>query len=213
MIHRFHYLTQDMPTKTHEEQALMACRSGVKWIQLRMKNKDDLEKRAVAKKVKQICSDYNTSLIINDYVSLAKEMDADGVHLGKYDMSPQKARAVLGKNKIIGGTANTFSDILNLHDNVDYLGVGPFKFTTTKQNLSPILGTCGYIDIKEAADIKGVTTPIIAIGGIEVEDIGNIMATGIYGVAISSAVNKAENPSKVIESIINQLVSTGLKYQ
>ncbi len=100
-----------------------------------MKNKSYEEWLQIAKEVKSVCDKYQTILIINDNAEIAKEIDADGVHLGKNDMSVAEARAILGKDKIIGGTANTVEDIEYLQSaGVDYIGLGPYKFTETKKS-------------------------------------------------------------------------------
>ena len=104
-------------------------------------------------------------------MELVKQIGADGVHLGKLDMPIKEARERLGKDFIIGGTANTFEDIRqHAADGADYIGCGPFRFTTTKQKLSPILGLDGYHSILTQMREKGITIPVVAIGGITRED-------------------------------------------
>jgi thiamine-phosphate pyrophosphorylase len=166
-----------------------ACRGGVDWIQLRVKNKSEDELKAIAEETKNICKQYRSKLIINDNVKLAKLVGADGVHLGKEDMPVAEARAILGQDFIIGGTANTFEDIESLvRAGVDYIGLGPFRFTHTKANLSPILGLDGYIEILKKCAEQGIQIPLIAIGGIQMNDIGALLSTGVYGIAVSSAI-------------------------
>ena len=148
MISKLQYITQDIPDRTHAELAGEACLHGISWVQFRSKllKGDDLIKSALD--VKNICTYYKSIFIINDYVRLAKEIKADGVHLGKSDITPIEARKILGSGFLIGGTANTFEDILSLHEQgVDYIGLGPFRFTETKKNLSPIFGIDGYKEI------------------------------------------------------------------
>jgi thiamine-phosphate pyrophosphorylase len=124
---------------------------------------------------KKLCSDYQAVCIINDHVQIAKDVDADGVHLGLKDMSVEKARYILGENKIIGGTANTFSDILQrMVERCDYIGLGPLRFTSTKEQLSPILGFEGYGEIINSLKEKSIEIPkIFAIGGVVLEDINS----------------------------------------
>jgi thiamine-phosphate pyrophosphorylase len=137
---------------------------------------------------------FDAKLIINDNVTLAHEILADGVHLGKTDMKPDEARSILGENFIIGGTANTFDDIYFLQsEEVDYIGLGPFRFTTTKEKLSPILGIEGYERIIKKCREENVSIPIIAIGGIKSEDVRELIKVGVYGVAVSSAINLSNN--------------------
>jgi len=175
------------------------CKSGIDWLQLRVKNWTYEKVLSLAKEVKAICENYNVTFIINDNVTIAKECGADGVHLGKNDMPPSEARMVLGSDAIIGGTANTFEDIQRLaNQKVDYIGCGPFRFTTTKQNLSPIVGLEGYKKRAEQMKQAGISVPVVAVGGITEDDVAEIVSTGINGVAVSSFIAKAENKSEVV---------------
>ena len=202
-ISKFHYITVDNEKISHEEQIERACDGGAKWIQLRIKNKDIEDIKSIAFRVKAICKIYGATFIINDYVELAKELQADGVHLGKSDMSVTKARKILGDEYIIGGTANTIGDIKQLQQEmVNYIGLGPYRFTETKKNLSPLLGIEGYKNIIGLCKSDNIKIPIIAIGGIKYEDISLILQTGIYGIAISSAITFAENPTQEIEKYL-----------
>ena len=199
-IARFHYLTQDLPDITHQQLAQTACENGIRWIQLRVKNKSFEEWLRIARDVKSICDRFGSTLIINDNVEIAKAVNADGVHLGKEDMPVAEAQKILD-NKIIGGTANTIEDIGQLQNaGVDYIGLGPFRFTSTKENLSPVLGLQNYSAILQSCNSA---IPIIAIGGIKVQDVKPFLDSGVYGVAVSSAINLAEDKSKVIKEFDN----------
>ncbi len=194
MIARLHYITQDIVDVPHQELAITACSAGIDWVQLRLKNRSYNEWEDIAFKTEMVCRKYHARLIINDNVSIAKAVKADGVHLGKTDMSPREARLELGSKAIIGGTANSFEDIEKLNEEgVDYIGLGPFRFTTTKENLSPVLGIEGYKTILVQCKKKGITIPIIAIGGIQIEDVKLIAETGVYGIAVASAIGCAPN--------------------
>jgi thiamine-phosphate pyrophosphorylase len=150
-ISRFHYLTQDLPDISHQELAEIACKNGIRWIQLRVKNKPFEDWLQIAKDVKQICNHFQTTLIINDHAEIAKAVDADGVHVGKNDVSVLAARKIVGESKIIGATANTLEDIITHQKNgVNYIGLGPYKFTKTKEKLNPILGLEGYSIIQQS---------------------------------------------------------------
>src|SRR5687767_12955822 len=178
-IASFHYITQDLDSVSHAELTQKACSAGVKWVQLRVKNKSYDEWLSIACDVKSICDVYGSMLIINDNVQIALETGAAGVHLGKEDMNPQEARKLLGEGFIIGGTANTSEDVLRLQRyGVDYIGIGPFRFTSTKQNLSPVLGLEGLSTIAVNPELK---TPLIAVGGIRQEDVELLMEAGISG--------------------------------
>ncbi|MES2732201.1 MAG: thiamine phosphate synthase [Bacteroidota bacterium] len=203
LISKLHYIT------TNPEQAEQACKGGANWVQLRIKNKPYEEWKSMALATQKVCKQYGAKLIINDNVMLAKEIKADGIHLGKEDMSPVEARALVGKNTIIGGTANTSADIQRLSEaKVDYIGLGPFRFTATKDNLSPILGLEGYQNIIRYCRITGISLPIIAIGGITLSDVAALLNTGIHGVAISSAITQAEDITAAAKQFMNQLQET-----
>ena len=177
------------------EGARMALEGGCKWIQLRMKGATDDEVRAAAKAIQPLCKRHEAVFVIDDRVALAKELKADGVHLGKNDMPVGEARHVLGEDFIIGGTANTFEDIELLYrQGADYIGCGPFRFTTTKQNLAPVLGLDGYFTLVNRMRAAGILLPVVAIGGIRFEDIPDIMRTGVRGIAVSGAVLGAPDP-------------------
>ena len=188
------------------EQVKMVLEGGCKWIQLRMKEATDEEVKAVAEELIPLCKEADAILVINDRVELVKEMEVTGVHLGKKDMPVAEARNLLEGGPIIGATANTAGDIFALKGiDVDYVGLGPFHHTTTKENLSPILGLEGYRKIMKEIREAGVQLPVVAIGGITLEDIDDVMATGVNGVAISGAIINAENPVEYTKAILNKL--------
>ena len=201
MISRLHYITQgNIPGKTHIELAEQALQGGVDWVQLRMKTESDEEKRALAKEMRRLCTSFGAQFIINDHVELAKEFDADGIHLGKTDMPVPDARKIFGEEKIYGGTANEWQDIEKLHSwSVDYIGFGPLRFTTTKDNLSPIVGIEGYRNTVAQMNQQNINIPMIAIGGVQLDDLAPLAQTGVYGVAIASPINKAEHAVQVAE--------------
>lgn len=173
----------------------LALKGGCRWVQLRMKEATDAEFVAEAKKVKALCEEYHAVFIIDDKVNLVRQTGADGVHLGKNDMPIDEARRILGPEYIIGGTANTLDDVDRLYRaGADYIGCGPFRFTTTKKNLSPVLGIEGYRKIIRGMRQRGIVLPMVAIGGILPADVRAIMETGVSGVAVSGAVLTAENP-------------------
>ena len=189
----------------------MALEGGCRWIQLRMKDASEEEVLKAAKSTRKLCRKYGAVFILDDYVELVERTGADGVHLGKNDMPIDKARRLLGKDKIIGGTANTFEDVKRIYSaGADYIGCGPFRFTTTKKKLSPILGLDGYSRIIEQMNTYGINIPIIAIGGILLQDVSDIMQTGVSGVAVSGAILNANNddtPVTTMKRFINKLKS------
>ncbi len=172
-----------------------ALEGGCRWVQLRMKEAKPEDIIETGKQARRLCDKYSAKLIIDDHVELVKETGADGVHLGKNDMPISEARKILGNDLIIGGTANTFDDVRNHYEaSADYIGCGPFRFTTTKKVLAPILGLQGYSDITARMKAEGIDIPIIAIGGITLDDIPDLMQTGINGIAISGSILQAEDP-------------------
>jgi thiamine-phosphate pyrophosphorylase len=190
---------------TNAADAEKACKGGVRWVQLRVKNKPADEWQAIALETKKVCAQYGATFIVNDNVEIAKAVDADGVHLGKEDMQPDEARKILGNNFIIGGTANTMDDIRRLNEmNVDYIGLGPFRFTSTKANLSPVLGINGYAEIILQCAIENTQIPVIAIGGIQLTDIEGLLQTGVNGIAVSSAIAGAEDIEVAARNFIEQ---------
>jgi thiamine-phosphate pyrophosphorylase len=160
-----------------------------------MKGATAVEVEKAARKAKILCERYGGALYVNDHVEVCLRVGAKGVHLGKSDMPVYEARKRLGQHFIIGGTANTFEDIRRLNgEGVDYIGLGPFRFTATKERLSPLLGLEGYQRISEQCRMEGITLPVIAIGGIVLSDVPAIKATGVSGIAISSAILGASDP-------------------
>lgn len=205
---KLQFITHQTDTYSYYDSAELALRGGCRWIQLRMKEAsiDGLEKEAI--KIQALCRAYEATFIIDDHVELAYKLKADGVHLGKNDMPIIEARKLLGKDFIIGGTANTYHDIeLHYQHGADYIGLGPFRFTATKKNLSPILGIEGYTEIMNRMRTAGIELPVVAIGGITVADIPNIMRAGVTGIALSGAILNAEDPILETRQVLDSVRS------
>jgi thiamine-phosphate pyrophosphorylase len=204
---RLQFITNQWSPIPIEEQVERACRGGCSWIQLRFKDQDESKWPDLLTNVRSICQTYGAFLIINDHVEMALKSRADGVHVGKDDMCPDKARQLLGKQSIVGGTANTLEDILTLQSKgVDYIGLGPFRQTSTKQKLAPVLGIDGYEKIINRMKKENIALPVVAIGGITVQDIPRIMQTGVHGIALSSAI--AHHPdAEAITRQIHELIT------
>lgn len=203
------YISHFTPQISYAEGIRMALEGGCRWIQLRMKDASAEEIIACAEEVIPLCRRHGAKFLLDDHVELVRQLGADGVHLGKNDMPVDEARKILGQDIIIGGTANTIEDIIRLHkQGADYIGCGPFRFTTTKKNLSPILGLDGYKSIVLKMKELGIALPIVAIGGITVEDIPAVMGTGVSGIALSGAILGAPDPvemtARIIETIDNR---------
>jgi len=205
-ISKLQFITMDLKNKSHELLAEKACEGGARWIQLRIKDKPYEYWLTTAEKVKNICDRYQAELIINDHVQIARQIGAAGVHLGQTDMHPNDARKILGSNAIIGGTANTFEELkAHVERGVDYIGLGPFRYTTTKLNLSPVIGIEGYKTLLKKCADENIQVPVIAIGGIEVADIHEILQTGVYGIAISSAISFAKDETLKTSEFITEI--------
>lgn len=205
MRNKLHYITQaGKQGETHAAMARRACAAGVRWVQLRIKDRPTEHIWEQAAETLKICREFGATFIVNDHVEVACAVGADGVHLGKTDMDVTEARKLLGSKKIIGGTANTLEDVKALaQKGVDYVGLGPFRFTTTKQNLSPVLGVEGYRRILQACRVLPIPIPVIAIGGIQAEDVVLLLETGIHGIAMASAINYASKPYEVMHKILD----------
>lgn len=203
-ISKIQYISQGGTPAEHLLNIKEVCKGGVDWVQLRLKKVSDELYAETAVLAKGICDAYQVKLIINDNVQVAQDIQADGVHLGKEDMHPEQARQILGSDKIIGGTANTLDDCIRLSQvGVDYIGLGPYRFTTTKENLSPVLGIEGYQSIVRDLVNREVNLPIIGIGGIQPEDVIHLHHTGVHGIAISGALTNTNNIDEVIENFRN----------
>ncbi len=188
------------------EEVQMVLEGGCKWVQLRMKDASDEEFRETALEIIPMCQENEAFLVFDDRVELAIELSVHGVHLGKHDMNPLEAREMMGPGAIIGCTANTTEDILKLKGwDVDYVGLGPFRYTTTKNNLSPIIGLEGYSRIVNAVREADIELPIVAIGGITIDDIEPLMETGINGVAMSGAIINADDPVDYTRRVLEKL--------
>ncbi|MGK6343146.1 thiamine phosphate synthase [Chryseobacterium sp. DT-3] len=198
-MEKLQYISQGSTREEQELNIRNALDNGIQWLQVRWKNVHENEFFQLCEISKKLCSEYRAVCIINDHIQVAKDMDADGVHLGLKDVSIEIARHVLGKNKIIGGTANTLSDVLQrINEPCDYIGLGPLRFTATKEKLSPILGFEGYQDIIKNLKYKSIAIPkIYAIGGVVLADIKPLQEIGIYGVAVSGEITS--QPSVISE--------------
>lgn len=196
------------PSDAHSvvDGARLALNGGCRWVQLRHKDAGRGQLVDEGGEIMEACREVGATFIVDDHVEVVRELGADGVHLGKNDMPVSEARKILGPSKIIGATANTFDDIARAwRDGADYVGLGPFRFTTTKKNLSPVLGIEGYHSIFERCRAEGIGLPIVAIGGIMPDDIPQIIAAGASGTALSGCILNSTDPSAKTKEIINIL--------
>ncbi len=177
------------------DQIREVIKGGGRWIQIRMKGASDEEIKKVVDEIMPLCIEKEVFLILNDNPELAKALNVGGVHLGKTDMLPSQARLLLGAAAVIGCTANTFDDILAVRSlDVDYIGIGPYRYTETKKNLAPVLGIEGIKAITAQMTAKDITLPTVAVGGIRLEDVEPLMTEGgVNGVAVSGAIAFADD--------------------
>ncbi len=199
-IPRLQYISQGS-TETDQLAGIQrVLDAGIKWVQVRWKEADQAELSNLLEIVKPLCQSYDAYLCINDQMELAKEFEADALHLGLNDSPIAEARAIVGSATLIGGTANNFQDIKQrIEERVDYIGLGPLRFTSTKKSLSPILGYQGYEEIFENLRMQELSCPpIFAIGGVEWEDTDILQHLGLYGFAASNLFLKEPIPSELI---------------
>ena len=200
------FITHSNNRYGYVDGARLALEGGCRWVQLRMKGATEAEFMAAATEIGRLCKKHGATFVLDDHVEWVEKTGADGVHLGKNDMPIDEARKILGSDKIIGGTANTFEDVERLYrQGADYIGCGPFRFTTTKKNLSPVLGLEGYQHIVDQMKSHGINLPIVAIGGILESDIKSILATGVSGIAVSGGILNAENPVEEMQRFLKHL--------
>lgn len=202
MLERVYFISQQTATKTHLAAIEEALEAGCRLVQLRVKKEPEAVVLEQAKKAKALCDHYNAKLVINDYPHVAKSVGAWGIHVGLQDLSPREVRAIVGPDMIVGGTANTFEHIQQrVQEGVDYIGLGPFRFTSTKEKLSPILGLEGYQRIMEQVRAANIQLPIVAIGGIVSDDVSGLRDAGLSSVAVSGAIMNALDPLDEVDRI------------
>ncbi|MDE6243129.1 MAG: thiamine phosphate synthase [Muribaculaceae bacterium] len=200
------FITSAPDAETTASQACEAMAGGCRWVQVRMKDAPDSEAEQAVRLIAPEARRHGAVLIVDDRVELAARMpEIDGVHLGHNDMPRPEARVILGSGKIMGSTANTPEQALALAPLSDYLGVGPFRYTTTKKNLAPILGVDGLARVMTSLTAAGEFLPVVAIGGITPSDIETVMRTGVTGVALSGVIIGAADPVAKTQEIIKKL--------
>lgn len=206
MYNRLQYISQGETIEKQLYNIHQVLDAGCNWVQMRFKNQTQKDTFTLAEAVKSLCEEYLANFIVNDDLHLAEQIAADGVHLGLTDTKIDEARAILGTTKIIGGTANTYEDIENhVKNGCDYIGLGPFRFTNTKEKLSPILGLAGYFDILEKLKKNKIEIPVYAIGGITLRDVNPLMETGIYGIAVSGIITESDEKENLIQQLNEKL--------
>jgi thiamine-phosphate pyrophosphorylase len=203
-ISRFHYLTQDLPHRTHAEQTAMACQAGVNWIQYRCLSKPDEEMIPEIHEIASICDDWGATLILTNHYHLLDQVDAQGVHIEDMDADLSAIRDSITDEKTLGASAISIAQILALQKQgfADYVGYGPFAHTDTKPNNYPLLGYKGYLELEK----HPINIPVIAVGGIQLIDAEQLMkTTPIAGIAVSGAVNTAIDPKAMLREFYQKV--------
>jgi len=206
-ISKFHYLTQDLPHRSHIEQTAIACKAGANWIQYRCLTKSDSELIEELHQVASICDDWGATLTLTDHYHLLEQVDAQGVHLEDMQADVNKIREIISDEKTLGASANTFDDIQRIFSSgaVDYIGCGPFSLTKTKPNDFPLLGINGYAERIAKMKDTGIEIPVLAVGGIKIDDTEHLLKTGIHGIAVSASVNLADEPAEAIRDFYKRI--------
>ncbi|WP_316792724.1 thiamine phosphate synthase [Pedobacter frigoris] len=206
-IEKLHFITHDIEQLTHIEQAQIACETGAKWIQYRCLTKSDDELLKDINAIAEICDDWGATLIVTDHIHLNGKADIQGFHIEDMDADFLKIRAQLGEAITIGGSSHTIEGLIRLNkEGVDYAGLGPFYETTTKPNSFPLLGIDGYQKIMLELKDQQIDLPVLAVGGVKIDDVDALMQTGIFGIAASAAINQSENMRDAYASFYDKIM-------
>lgn len=211
---RLMLITHPTDCYTELQEVLLFLEGGGRWVQLRQKEGVDLQ---LACQLSALCHQYHALFCVDDDVRVALAARADGVHLGKQDMPLSEAWELVRAadrtdNFLVGATANTYDDIRRATAaGASYIGLGPYRYTQTKKNLSPILGLIAYQNIFHRAQEEGLhLPPIFAIGGITHDDIPALMKTGIHGIAVSGIIVQSDDPTRETQ-MLRRLVDNELR--
>ncbi len=206
-IGKLHILT-DVVLQTrfsHADLTRLAIRGGADTIQFRQKSGSTREMIEFARQMRQLCADHGVVFIVNDRVDVAIASEADGVHLGQDDFPIPLARTLLGKGRIIGGSAATIEEARKcLSDGADYVGFGPVYPTSSKDDAGPVSGVSILKEVAEA-----IPLPIIAIGGVSAENVPEVVQAGAHGIAVISAVCCQEDPERATRALYQALHHSG----
>jgi thiamine-phosphate pyrophosphorylase len=193
-IEKLQFITHDIEQHSHIEQARIACEAGAKWVQYRCLTKSDEELLKDINVIAELCDDWGATLIVTDHIHLNGKADIQGFHIEDMDADFRQLREELGEAITIGGSSNTLEGLLRIaEEGADYAGFGPFKVTTTKPNNAPLLGLEGYKDAIAILQQQQIELPVLAVGGVTLNDIDDLLKTGVFGIAASSAINQAED--------------------
>jgi thiamine-phosphate pyrophosphorylase len=205
-IEKLQFISHDLDTLTHIQQAQIACEAGAKWVQYRCLTKNDEELLEDIHAIAEICDDWGATLIVTDHVHLNGKADIQGFHIEDMDADFRGLRAQLGEAVTIGGSSNTVEGLIRLADEgVDYAGFGPFSVTTTKPNNAALLGTAGYAAGMQKLHELQIDLPVLAVGGVTLDDVDALMATGVFGIAASAAINQAQDMASAYRDFYDKI--------
>lgn len=203
---RLQFITGSNPRLPHADEVRQVCEAGVRFIQFREKHASVEGTKRMAETALAVAQLYDALFIVNDYLEVAEAIGAHGVHVGYDDASPAEAREKLGSQAIIGGTGNTFDHVQQLYQQgVDYMGIGPFRHTDTKDQLKPLLGLKGYETLSQKMQETGINTPVYAVGGLMAEDVSLIQESGVSGVAVSSAIGATRDLEAAAKTFLQEI--------
>jgi thiamine-phosphate pyrophosphorylase len=205
-IEKLHFITHDIDQLSHIAQAQTACESGAKWVQYRCLNKSDDELLEDIHVIAEICDDWGATLIVTDHIHLNGKADIQGFHIEDMSADFTRIREQVGEAITLGGSANTISNLIRLaKEGADYAGFGPFADTITKPNNYPHISLQTYKDAEEALMAQGLSLPILAVGGVSLGDVDDLLHTGIFGIAVSSAINLADDRAYAYQQFYNKM--------
>ena len=200
-VSKFHYLTQDLPHISHLEQTQQACGAGANWIQYRCLSKTDEEMLNELHPIAEVCDDWGATLIVTNHAHLVNQADIQGVHIEDMDADLNLIRAQIGEDKTLGASATNINQIIShIKNTADYIGCGPFSVTLTKPNSNELWGVKGYEDAVNQLKELGLQTPLIAVGGVKLTDVEPLLATGVNGLAVCSAINDTNDIANTYKS-------------
>jgi len=198
MIPKLHYISQGSSHKSHLDNIQNACANGAELIVMDIQNSSEKKFLKTAKQARDITVHFQTRLIINAHIKLAKDLKVDGIHIDTTSDCPNSLRKNLYPWQLIGATANSFQDCENfIKKEVDYIYLAPFRAVENTQ--STVLGLNGFTVILEALQSD---TPIIGVGGINTADVTSILETGISGIGVSDEITPDFNTIKIFSKLL-----------
>lgn len=206
-IEKLQFITHDIEALSHVEQVRQACEAGAKWVQYRCLTKNDDDLLQDLQQIAEICDDWGATLIVTDHIHLKGKADIQGFHIEDMNANFIDLRRELGEEYTIGGSSNTIEGLVRLYkEGVDYAGFGPFQHTNTKPNQAQWIGIEGYA--KAIAVLKGLDLelPVLAVGGVTLKEVDALMETGIYGIAVSEAINQSQDLRETYKDFYNKVM-------